>query len=129
MKIGFIGLGHMGTGMATNLLKAGHDLTVYNRTPDKAQALVKEKGASPSAYVMDELKTSDVRVAIHQDYGMLPEQSGEWVRDTKSELIDHIAEKLHLAKARAEQIVDAIFDSMVTALKAVWGEFRQPAVF
>jgi integration host factor subunit beta len=37
---------------------------------------------------------------------------------TKSELIDHIADKLHLAKARAEQIVDAIFDSMVNALKA-----------
>jgi integration host factor subunit beta len=37
---------------------------------------------------------------------------------TKSELIDHIADKLHLAKARAEQIVDAIFDSMVAALKA-----------
>src|SRR5438552_3082241 len=36
---------------------------------------------------------------------------------TKSELIDHIAEKLHLAKARAEQIVDTVFDSMVNALK------------
>jgi 3-hydroxyisobutyrate dehydrogenase-like beta-hydroxyacid dehydrogenase len=40
MKIGFIGLGRMGTGMAMNLLKAGHDLTVYNRTPDKLQPLV-----------------------------------------------------------------------------------------
>jgi integration host factor subunit beta len=36
---------------------------------------------------------------------------------TKSELIDQIADKLHLAKARAEQIVDTIFDSMVNALK------------
>jgi 3-hydroxyisobutyrate dehydrogenase-like beta-hydroxyacid dehydrogenase len=40
MKIGFIGLGSMGTGMATNLVKAGHDVTVYNRTPDKATPLV-----------------------------------------------------------------------------------------
>jgi 3-hydroxyisobutyrate dehydrogenase-like beta-hydroxyacid dehydrogenase len=40
MKIGFIGLGSMGTGMATNLAKAGHDVTVYNRTPDKAKPLV-----------------------------------------------------------------------------------------
>src|SRR6266446_427115 len=40
MKVGFIGLGHMGTGMAANLLRAGHEVTVYNRTPGKAQGLV-----------------------------------------------------------------------------------------
>jgi shikimate 5-dehydrogenase len=40
MKIGLIGLGRMGTGLAMNLLKAGHELTVYNRTPAKAQSLV-----------------------------------------------------------------------------------------
>jgi 3-hydroxyisobutyrate dehydrogenase-like beta-hydroxyacid dehydrogenase len=39
MKVGFIGLGHMGAGMAANLIKAGHEVTVYNRTPDKAGAL------------------------------------------------------------------------------------------
>lgn len=42
MKVGFIGLGHMGAGMATNLLKAGHEVTVYNRTLTKAEALVAE---------------------------------------------------------------------------------------
>jgi integration host factor subunit beta len=36
---------------------------------------------------------------------------------TKSELIDQVADKLRLPKARAEQIVDTIFDSMVAALK------------
>ncbi len=36
---------------------------------------------------------------------------------TKSELIDQVADKLRLPKARAEQIVDTIFDSMVNALK------------
>ena len=36
------GLGSMGSGMAANLLKAGHALTVYNRTPAKAEALVAE---------------------------------------------------------------------------------------
>jgi 3-hydroxyisobutyrate dehydrogenase-like beta-hydroxyacid dehydrogenase len=39
MKVGFIGLGQMGTGMAANLLKAGHEVTVYNRTAAKAQSL------------------------------------------------------------------------------------------
>jgi 3-hydroxyisobutyrate dehydrogenase-like beta-hydroxyacid dehydrogenase len=39
MKVGFIGLGHMGAGMAGNLIKAAHEVTVYNRTPEKARAL------------------------------------------------------------------------------------------
>ena len=39
MKIGFIGLGIMGGGMARNLVAAGHDVTVYNRTRAKAEAL------------------------------------------------------------------------------------------
>ena len=44
MQIGFIGLGHMGSGIASNLIKAGHDVTVYNRTRSKAEALA-SKGA------------------------------------------------------------------------------------
>lgn len=40
MRIGFIGLGIMGQPMAGNLLDAGHRLSVYNRTPEKARPLV-----------------------------------------------------------------------------------------
>jgi 3-hydroxyisobutyrate dehydrogenase-like beta-hydroxyacid dehydrogenase len=40
MDIGFVGLGQMGQGMAANLLKAGHNLRVYNRSADKAAGLV-----------------------------------------------------------------------------------------
>jgi 3-hydroxyisobutyrate dehydrogenase-like beta-hydroxyacid dehydrogenase len=42
MKVGFIGLGSMGFPMAANLLKAGHDLTVYNRTRERADPLAKQ---------------------------------------------------------------------------------------
>ena len=52
MKVGFIGLGHMGAGMAANLLKAGHDVTVYNRTRPKVEALVAQ-GAKAAASVSD----------------------------------------------------------------------------
>jgi 3-hydroxyisobutyrate dehydrogenase-like beta-hydroxyacid dehydrogenase len=41
MKIGFIGLGNMGAAMAANLLKAGHEVAVYNRTASKAEPLVR----------------------------------------------------------------------------------------
>jgi 3-hydroxyisobutyrate dehydrogenase-like beta-hydroxyacid dehydrogenase len=50
MNIGFIGLGNMGHGMATNLLKAGHQITVYNRSPGKAEALV-QQGATAARNV------------------------------------------------------------------------------
>ena len=52
MKVGFIGLGNMGSGMATNLLKAGHEVTVYNRTPAKAQPLLAQ-GARLAAKIAD----------------------------------------------------------------------------
>ncbi len=42
MKIGFIGIGVMGESMAGHLLKAGHDLYVYNRTKSKADRIVAE---------------------------------------------------------------------------------------
>ena len=52
MKIGFIGLGNMGAGMAANLLKAGNEVTAYNRSPDKVAALA-EQGAKPAKSVAE----------------------------------------------------------------------------
>jgi 3-hydroxyisobutyrate dehydrogenase-like beta-hydroxyacid dehydrogenase len=40
MKIGFIGLGHMGAAMAANLVRAGHDVTVFNRSPGRSNSLI-----------------------------------------------------------------------------------------
>lgn len=48
MKVGFIGLGQMGAGMAASLLKAGHAVTVYNRTRSKTDDLVKGGAVSAS---------------------------------------------------------------------------------
>jgi 3-hydroxyisobutyrate dehydrogenase/glyoxylate/succinic semialdehyde reductase len=42
MQIGFIGLGIMGSRMAANLLKAEHELKIYNRTIEKAEFLIKD---------------------------------------------------------------------------------------
>jgi 3-hydroxyisobutyrate dehydrogenase-like beta-hydroxyacid dehydrogenase len=50
MKIGFIGLGHMGAAMAANLVKAGHDVTVFNRTAGRSGSLM-ELGAREAANV------------------------------------------------------------------------------
>lgn len=54
MKIAFLGLGKMGTAMASRLLAAGHDLTVWNRTPERALPLAQAGAAiapTPAAAV------------------------------------------------------------------------------
>src|SRR6516165_5175496 len=51
-KVAFLGLGAMGSRMATNLLRAGHDLTVWNLTPEPTKALV-ASGAKPAATPRD----------------------------------------------------------------------------
>jgi 3-hydroxyisobutyrate dehydrogenase len=43
-KVAYIGLGHMGEPMAMHLAKAGHEISVYNRTRSKAEAFVSEYG-------------------------------------------------------------------------------------
>lgn len=48
MEVGFIGLGKMGLPMARNLLRAGHRVRVWNRTPAPAEALARE-GAAPAS--------------------------------------------------------------------------------
>ncbi|GJD56419.1 NAD(P)-dependent oxidoreductase [Methylobacterium dankookense] len=48
-KVAFLGLGVMGGPMAGHLAKKGHDVTVYNRTPAKAEAWVKAHGGASAA--------------------------------------------------------------------------------
>jgi 3-hydroxyisobutyrate dehydrogenase-like beta-hydroxyacid dehydrogenase len=52
MKLGFIGLGRMGTAMAANLIKAGHDVSVFNRSPGKSGSLI-DLGAHQAANLSD----------------------------------------------------------------------------
>lgn len=49
MRIGCIGLGHLGTAIANRLIDCGHDLTVWNRTAARASALPATVAASPAA--------------------------------------------------------------------------------
>lgn len=63
MKIGFIGTGVMGSGMVRNLLKNGYAVRVYNRTPQKAQALVKD-GAIFAATIEECIKDVDTVITM-----------------------------------------------------------------
>lgn len=59
MKIGFIGTGVMGTGIISNLLKAGHEVTVYNRTKSHATTVL-QRGASWADSPAEITKETDV---------------------------------------------------------------------
>lgn len=59
MKVSFIGLGIMGSAMAANLLKAGTDLTVYNRSEAAAKQL-QQRGAKRATSITEAVQDADV---------------------------------------------------------------------
>ena len=59
-RVAFLGLGVMGFPMAGHLAKAGHDVTVYNRSAEKAQAWVAEFGGTSAATPADAAKQADI---------------------------------------------------------------------
>jgi glyoxylate/succinic semialdehyde reductase len=63
MKIGFIGLGIMGSVMASNLVKAGFKVSVWNRSADKCQPLVAE-GACAADSPRAAAEVSDILIAM-----------------------------------------------------------------
>jgi 3-hydroxyisobutyrate dehydrogenase-like beta-hydroxyacid dehydrogenase len=69
MKIGFIGLGNMGSGIAANLLKNGHEVTVYNRTATKSEPLVKQ-GAHHAAQIADACRGEVVMTMLADDHAL-----------------------------------------------------------
>ena len=66
MQIGLIGLGQMGSGIAANILKAGHDLTIYNRTRAKAEALTSQ-GAKVADHPADACRGEAVITMLAND--------------------------------------------------------------
>ena len=65
-KIGFVGLGIMGKPMARNLLKAGHEVVVYDLVPNPVQELAAD-GAKAGMSPADTAAQSDVVVTMVQD--------------------------------------------------------------
>jgi len=66
MQVGFIGLGHMGAGMAGNILQAGHAVTVHNRTRAKAEPLA-ARGATIAESPADASKVGIVFTMLADD--------------------------------------------------------------
>ncbi|MEH6407603.1 MAG: NAD(P)-dependent oxidoreductase, partial [Leeuwenhoekiella sp.] len=72
MKIAFIGLGIMGSRMADNLLKGGHEITVYNRTKEKADKLLSD-GALWAETPAGAVNDADVLITMLEKPGVVEE--------------------------------------------------------
>ena len=72
MKIGFIGLGLMGSRMAKNILKHGNSLYVYNRTKEKANSLI-ESGAVLASSIPELAMHSEVIITMLSEPGVVKE--------------------------------------------------------
>ena len=66
MKIAFLGLGNMGLAMARNLLRAGHDVTVWNRTLSKADELLAHK-AKVAGSVAEAVQMAEIVITMLAD--------------------------------------------------------------
>ena len=69
-KIGFVGLGLMGSRMALNLVRAGYPLTVYNRTQEKTKPLA-EAGAVVVGSLAEVAKNSEIVITMVSDSAAL----------------------------------------------------------
>lgn len=112
MQVGFIGLGQMGLAMAANLLRAGHEVTVYNRTRAKAEALASE-GAKVADRIADACRDeavftmlSDdaaVEAAVYGDGGLLANLKKSAIHISSSTISVALSKRLAADHARAGQ--------------------------
>lgn len=118
-KVAFIGLGTMGAPMAVHLLRAGHEVTVYNRTAAKARAWVAEHGGKQAATPAEAAQGADIVITcVGNDDDLREVLSGpDGALQTLPKggvLVDHtttsaeVARELsHLALERGCSFVDA----------------------
>ena len=120
MKVGFIGLGNMGSAMAANLLRAGHEVTVYNRTASKAKPL-NDQGAKLATTLADACRGDAVITMLADDHaveavvfgegGLLESLGPRTIHISMSTISVALSQRLSEAHSRADQrfIVAPVF--------------------
>jgi 3-hydroxyisobutyrate dehydrogenase len=117
-KVAILGLGTMGAGMASNLLKAGIPLTVYNRTSAKAQPFA-DKGARVAATPADAVKDASIVLSmladdnasrdtwLGKDGALAAAESNAILIESSTVSPAWIAELYALAQQRGNELLDA----------------------
>ncbi|HWE21629.1 MAG TPA: NAD(P)-dependent oxidoreductase [Hyphomicrobiaceae bacterium] len=117
MKVGFIGLGRMGSAMARRLCEARHDVAVYNRTPEKAKALA-DAGVRVVGSMAEAARYGEAVVTMLADDAALEEVAGQ--KDGLLQALPagcvhicagthgvHVVRKVDAAHAKAGQVMVA----------------------
>lgn len=124
MHIGFLGLGHLGKAIAGRLIDCGHSLTVWNRTPSKADGLNAEKASTPSEVAAKAgivflcmFDSNAVRSVLTQENGLLSGQvSGKTIIDLTSNHFRDVLDFHDLCKeAGATYMETPVLGSIVPA--------------
>ncbi|GAY18092.1 NAD(P)-dependent oxidoreductase [Mycobacterium sp. shizuoka-1] len=112
MRVGVIGLGNMGAGIAANLIRTGHEVTVFNRSRAKVDALA-AAGAQPADTVADASRGDVVltmladddalSAVVFGDGGVLASATPDTVHISCSTISVELSERLTEAHAAAGQ--------------------------
>jgi 3-hydroxyisobutyrate dehydrogenase-like beta-hydroxyacid dehydrogenase len=112
MKVGFVGLGNMGQAMARRLLQAGHEVTVYNRTHGRAEALLADGAViadSPAAAALGEVVITMVsddaalEAVVYGAHGFLHSLAPQSIHLSMSTISVELARRLDNDHAAAGQ--------------------------
>ncbi len=117
-KVGLIGVGNMGAGMSRNILKAGHELTVYDVRPEAMETLVqngahaaaspRELGAAADAVFIMVLNVEQVKASLLGEDGLLAGlKPDSTVICTATIGRSQVIEVAELVTAKGVNIVDA----------------------
>jgi 3-hydroxyisobutyrate dehydrogenase-like beta-hydroxyacid dehydrogenase len=113
VKVGFIGLGRMGRAMSRSLLRGGHDVVVYNRTPEKAAELA-EAGARVAQSIAEACEGSEaVLTMVANDEAL-------------AEVTSRLCESLPAGSVPVAMGTHGV--AAIKAVAAVHAEARQPFV-
>ncbi len=116
MKIGFVGLGVMGFPMAGHLAAAGHELAVFNRSPDKALRFVLEHGGTAATTVAEAAHGAEMLVLCVGNDDDVREVVGQALEHLArgAVIVDHTTTSAKLAREMAER-AEAVGRSFVDA--------------
>src|SRR5512147_2265875 len=92
MQVGMIGLGRMGMNMTRRLLRGGHDVIAYNRTPDKVKDIARQ--GAKGAYSLEQLT------------GMLTPPRVLWLMVPAGKPVDDMIDSLKGLVTRGDIVVD-----------------------
>lgn len=124
MRVAVLGTGAMGTGMAGSLLRAGHEVTVWNRNPGRARPLAAD-GATVATGARDAVAGADVVVTMLFDADAVLDVVGQVADSVGGDAV--LAQMSTIGLAGTRRLADLAADASLRVLDAPVLGTTQPA--